>query len=272
MTDMPMPVRATESGAHGSARAGLSEAALVILAQEVVLRLSTWARETAAARRPRVVPDVDALCKALIGLDPGAARHMLLEAHRRGATHQDLCLVYIGEAARRLGEMCEQDRLPHPGMAVAAGRMLCLLRDLRDLAPPGEPRGGRVALFATVPGESHVLGVTMAADLCRKAGWDVDLRLGLTDAALGEVARSGGYPVIGLSAANADRVRALARSVAGLRLAAPRSLILVAGSLVRLEPDIAARVGADGAAFEMDRCRDEMERLFALAPGTVRAR
>ena len=270
MIDMPIPVRAIEGDATGQARAGLSDAALMVLAQEVIVRLARWARDTTAERAaelpPVVPPDLEALCAALIGEDPTLPKQMILDAHARGASHEELCLWHIGEAARYLGEMWDEDRITFREMALAAGRMLHLLRDLRELAPPYAPRGEQCALFATVPGEKHVLGITMAADIFRKDGWDVDLRLDTTEVQLSDMLRRGGYPIVGLSAATPDRLRALARVVVELRLAAPKVLIFVGGNIARLEPDIAVRVGADGAAWEMHRCRQEMNRLHEMLP------
>ncbi|MBS0123371.1 cobalamin B12-binding domain-containing protein [Thetidibacter halocola] len=273
MIDMPIPLRAIDSDAHGQARPGLPEAALVILAQEVILRLARWAAETAPQRKiivpPRVEPDIDSLCAALTGLESMAASRHIMAAHREGATHEELCLYHIGAAATRLGELWEEDRISLRDMALAAGRMLNLLRDLRALAPPFEPRGSRCALFATVPGETHVLGVTMAADIFRDHGWDVDLRLERSERELSEIVRKGAYPIVGLSASSVERVRALARVILELRIVAPKILIFVSGYIAKLEPDIAIRVGADGAAWKMDDCEAEMERLHAMLPGIM---
>ncbi len=269
MIDMPIPVRAIDSDAHGQAPSGLPEAALMVLAQEVILRLARWAQEAAsrrAALSPSVACDIDALCDALTGIDPGAAKVIIMDAHERGASHEELCLYHIGEAARRLGELWDEDRLSYHGMAVAAGRILHLLKDLRDLAPPFDPRGTRSALFATVPGEMHVLGVTMAADLFREDGWEIDLKLDKTEAELSDLVQRGGYAIVGLSASSLDRVRALARVVVELRLISPKILIFVGGYIAKLEPDIAIRVGADGAAWEMERCKGQLEHMHEQLP------
>ncbi len=275
MIDMPIPVRAIESDAHGQARAGLPETALVVLAQEVILRLARWGLDRASAvpeARPVVLPDIETFCAALIGLDPHRARGMIREAHAEGASHEDLCLHHLAPAARRLGKLWAADEISLHNIALAAGRILHLLRDLRDLAPPFQPRGTRSALFATVPGDHHVLGVTMAADIFRGEGWDVDLRLDRSEVELTGIVQRGGYPIVGLSAASLSRLRALAQTIAELRRAAPKILIFVSGHIARVEPDIATRVGADGAAWDIQGCRSEMERLHGLIPALMSAR
>ncbi|MDU8910767.1 cobalamin B12-binding domain-containing protein [Aestuariicoccus sp. MJ-SS9] len=270
MIDTPKPVRAYDNDAHGQGHTGLSEGALIVMAQEVIVRLSRWAQDSGRARTPlapvRQPPDIDALCDALLGQEPAVARHIILDAHAQGASHEELCLFYIAAAAKRLGEMWEEDTISFRDVSVAGGRMLHLLRDLRDLAPPVTPRSDRSALFASVPGEQHILGVTMAADMFRERQWDIDLRIGQSEAQLAQLVRSGGYPIVGLSATSVERVRALTRVVVELRLAAPKLLIFVGGYIAKVEPEIAVRVGADGAGWDMDQCHEEMKRLSRLIP------
>jgi hypothetical protein len=102
----------------------------------------------------------------------------------------------------------------------------------------------------------------MAADILRKKGWHIDLQLGRSEAELCQIVRDGGYPIIGLSASGAERVRSLARTIVELRIAAPRSLIFISGHIVHLEKDIAIRTGADAAALSMDHCVQTLESLY----------
>lgn len=256
--DTPIVVRAIDDDAHGQEQR-LSDASLLVLAQEVITRLSLIARQA----KPDVSSvDLDAFCIALIDPNAEDAKRILRTAQERGASHQVLCLSYIGAAANRLGEWWEQDIIHFSDMAIAAGRMLHMLRDLRRAMPSVPLRGNREALFAAVPGEQHVLGITMAADILRKNGWHIDLQLGRSETDLCKIAHDGGYPIIGLSASGADRVRSLARTIVELRIAAPRSLIFISGNIVALEKDIAIRTGADAAASSMDHCLQVLESLY----------
>lgn len=267
MIDSPIPVHAYDEDGHGAVRNGLSEAALMVMAQEVIVRLAQWAQTSETTEAPRIGPaDLDVFCDALVGSDASGAKTMLMLAYRQGASHEDLCLHHIGAAALRLGERWEEDSISFRAMAVAAGRMLHLLRDLRELAPPVVPRNDRSALFAAVPGEQHVLGVTMAADLFRERQWDIDLRVGQSEEQLVETVRAGAYPIVGLSASNVERVRALTRMVVALRLALPKVFIFVGGHIAEVDEKIAMRVGADGAAHDMERCYKEMARLARMVP------
>ena len=213
MIDMPIPVRAIEGDAQGQLRAGLSQAALIVLAQEVILHLARWSERHAHAADAAPCPaEIQGLADALVSRDPDEARRIVFHARAQGAGHESLCRDHIATAARRLGVMWEDDDVTFSDMAIAAGRILSILRELREMAPPFEPRGGRCALIATVPGELHSIGATMAADMLRNKGWDVDLRMGQSETDLARTLRGGGYPIVGLSASTPERIRALARA------------------------------------------------------------
>ncbi|OSQ53210.1 cobalamin B12-binding domain-containing protein [Marivita geojedonensis] len=255
--DAPILIRAIDDDAHGQVR-GLSDAALLVLAQEVIHRLSNLSRDGGPSSRI----DLDGFCMALIEPKAEEAKLRLLRAHENGASHRDLCVDYIGAAAKRLGEWWDEDIITFGDMAVAAGRMLHFLRDLRDLAPAFVQRGSREALFASVPGEQHILGVTMAADLMRDKGWKIDLQINQSIEQLCQRVRDNNVMIIGLSATNAERIRSLAASVVELRLAAPHARILIGGHIVEVEPDIALRTGADAASPTVDAAFDDLERLY----------
>ncbi|MFZ5964464.1 cobalamin B12-binding domain-containing protein [Thalassococcus sp. BH17M4-6] len=273
MTDQPTSTERHQSVVDGDAGQSLPEALLFDLAKEVISHLTDWSRRPTVARidpvRLRVVPNIDVLCRALVGRDADAPRRIILDAHENGASHEEICLGYIAPAAYRLGEMWEEDEVTFADMAVATGRLLVLLRTLRELVTPAPQRGARCALIATVPDETHSIGATMAADLLRDRGWDIDLRLGKTESELVDLLRRGGYPIIGLSAATPERVRGVARTVVELRLMAPNVLILISGGLAAIDRHIADRVGADAAAHGMENALEEMERLYAMLPASV---
>ena len=264
--DAPILIRSIDDDSHGQVRR-LSDAALLVLAQEVILRLSNLSRDYP----PGSKVDLDGFCMALIEPKPEEAKLILLRAHENGASHRELCVDYIGAAARKLGEWWDDDIITFGDMAVAAGRMLHFLRDLRELVPKTPQRGSREAMFATVPGEQHILGVTMAADLMRDKGWKIDLQINQSIEDLCAHAIKNDYRIIGLSATNADRIRSLAAAVVELRLAAPYAYIFIGGHIVEVEPDIAIRTGADAAAASLDDAIEALERMYQAIYGTGQA-
>jgi methylmalonyl-CoA mutase cobalamin-binding subunit len=139
-------------------------------------------------------------------------------------------------------------------MSVAAGRIFEIMRHLRKTIPPPRHVIGpeRQALFATVPGDQHTMGVTMAADLFRNRGWEIDLRVGYEHEELMAAVADRVYRVIGLSVGGVPGILALARCVVAFRITHPGARIFVSGALVHEMPEIGALVGADGVAVDWE--------------------
>lgn len=200
-------------------------------ARQVVTRLAA----TLAGRRPaspnHISPEsVAAFCDLLLQPDQNRRALAFVMARRtEGATIEDIYLGYIGPAARLLGERWETDTLTAFQVTLGAGTLYALMRSLRNAstANPSQETG-RSALFASVPGEQHGIGVTVAADMFRQAGWDIDLQLGLDHSGLVDHVARTRPGVIGLSLSTADRLPELVQTVLGLRLVVPHAVIGVA--------------------------------------------
>lgn len=171
-----------------------------------------------------------AFCDALVMPDAGAALAFIESRRAEGFTRQDVYLGYIAAAARRLGEGWDEDRLSFVEVTYGTGHLYALLRALRAGRPaasaPVDAR--KCALFATVPGEDHAIGITVAADLFRDEGWEIDLRTDTDhDALLAHVEAT--HPqIVGLSLSSDRRLDALVRLVVGLRIHLPQAIIGVA--------------------------------------------
>lgn len=250
--------------------------AVQALASEVIARLSQRAAQPEAAvvqvTEGRVDPAMDArieaLCSALTADDDRDATEIVMEAHAAGAAVETLYLGYLAEAARRLGTWWEEDRVSSVEVVIGAGRIYAIMRGLRRLFGPGPARGARYrAMFASVPGETHMLGVAMAADLLTMHGWEIDLRAGLTHDALVAEIGSAAYPIIGLSASSTRMLFPLARLIVALRVSNPGAWIMVSGPVVAQEPEVAHLVDADAAARDFSEAETMMEDFLAAMKG-----
>lgn len=233
----------------------LPPAALRVLAREVILRVSRG--ESTHPQAPTDRPSnaaIELLCDALLsGQDMAAAE--LVHAERRGGMAADTIYHhYIAEAVRRLGERWERDVTSAAQVILGAGRVYAILRDLRAVflterltAPPGAE-----AVFASVPGEVHGIGATIAADALRRKGWDIALRLGLDHNALVEEIARMQPTMVGLSASLPDKTFAIARLIVALRVRCPQVWVLIGGPIVAHDPEIATLVDADAAAADIE--------------------
>jgi methanogenic corrinoid protein MtbC1 len=205
--------------------------AVEALAGDVLRRLAGGARGAgpfaAAAIRDE---DIEAFCAVLIRPGPEAALRYIEARRAEGVTRMGVYLGYICAAARRLGAGWERDEYSFLDVTTGTGHLYALMRALRAERPPGSAPfdARRHALFATVPGEDHSIGITVAADMFRERGWEIDLVTGADhDSLIAQVERAA-PAVIGLSLSTEARFGALARLVVAMRLAAPDAIIGVA--------------------------------------------
>ena len=231
--------------------ASLPTASVSGLAQEVLARMARRA-EDARARDDQMT---SALCRALLGPDESAAK-VLLRARVLGGGRVDaLYLDHLAGAARALGRMWESDAVSSAQVTIAAGRIYALMRGLSARLTPPCPDCPRRAIFAAVPGERHGLGVAMAADLMRREGWLIDVKVGRDHEELVREIADSDLRLLGLSAACSASLEPLIRLVAAVRISRPDMHILLAGPLVERIPDIAALSDVDVAAADFETAR-----------------
>jgi MerR family transcriptional regulator, light-induced transcriptional regulator len=169
---LPQPVRQAQVFMERRGQQ-LSATALRVLAREVILRVSRIeAPVVPVAVRP-ATSEIDALCDALLSHDDEAGAEMVRTARMAGMPADVLYHAYIAEAARRMGQRWDRDEASAAEVILGAGRVYVILRELRTVflaehlvAPPGAE-----AIFASVPGEVHAIGATIAADTLRRKGW-----------------------------------------------------------------------------------------------------
>lgn len=253
------------AGILDRSRRQLPPEAMIGFAREIVTRVA----EVVALRAQDDGVQIDAdriaeFCDLLLQPDqPRTALGYIVRRRDAGASLRDVYLGYIGQSAALLGERWENDELTPLQVTIGAGTLYALMRALRRdgaQGPVGDPR--RAALFATVPGEQHGLGITVAADLFRDAGWEIDLQLGLGHAALVDRARRARPDIVGLSLSGADRLADLARLVVALRLVVPGALLGVAPGSLSAE-DVDAVVDVDVIFGDAPSAIAQLERHIA---------
>lgn len=251
------------SQGFASLKACLPESALNELAREVIARLAsqqTKARKLSAGLSEHAI---DELSHALLDQHPSASVSIVTTLREEGATIEEVYLCALAPAARRLGDWWTEDKASFAQVTIGVARIYGIMHGLRGEFPINLDPDRRVAAFAATPGEDHTLGVSMAADLCRKEGWEIDLKLGLDHDELVAELATGDFPIIGLTAGQAKTLPALVRLIVALRVSNPRAQILVAGRFVSGIADTIVLTGADAAATDMPGALEAMERLWA---------
>lgn len=253
--------------------ATLPEAAVRALAREVIGRLDRIKPNYVKIDAAPSITQITELCEALLSSDNDAGHRLAMAARANGMPIETLHLGYIAEAARMLGTRWENDEASVSQVIIGAGRIYGILRTLREmfvsvrLQRPDRYR----AVFASTPGETHTLGVTMAADHLRCKGWQVDIKSGLAHDALVKAISNDDYPVIGLSASTPMMIFPLARLIVALRVTNPAAWIMVGGLIVQEEPHIQSLVDADGVVLDIQSAEAQMEAHMAGAPQILQA-
>lgn len=239
--------------------------ALEGLAREVVSRLADRSRADGAALRRPPDEETERLAGLLVSDAPEAGADYVNRLLQRGADVQEIYLTHLSGAARWLGEMWEADKLSFAEVTVGVSRIYAILRALR----PGFRGSGSVprpyAVFAAVPGETHTLGVSMAADIFRRDGWEIDLKLGRQHEQLMDEIEHSDAQLIGLSASGAHALADLARLVMALRVSRPDAFIMIAGPVVSQAAEAVERIAADAVAADMDTAQRKMRLLADIA-------
>jgi MerR family transcriptional regulator, light-induced transcriptional regulator len=232
----------------------LPQDAISNLAREVVRRLAfRMPRHENVADLP-TQSEIDLLCAALLSGDDRAADQFILAARRDGVDVGAISRGYVAGAARKLGQMWDDDRISFIDVTLACGKIYGIIRGLRHVLAPQivQGRETRPALFALVPGETHTLGIEIATDHFRRDGWDVDMLMGLDHDAMVAEADLRHYEAIVL-VANSDRMlEPLTRLSLALRITQPLAHIIVAGGILDHHPDILRLVGAEGVMADLD--------------------
>lgn len=233
---------------------------------DIVQRLTALVPDTPANDRAAIASDsLMAFCDALVQPQPDASLKFAAELRAEGMTRHDIYLHYFAAAARALGDGWDVNRFSLTEVTIATGHLYALMRALRIEGEAARPAFDmrKCALFAAVPGESHSIGLTIAADLFRDAGWEIDLQIATDHTDLVKRAERNQPGVVGLSLSTRARLPALARLVVALRLALPHAILGVAPAADLDAAEIDTLLDVDLVLRDADTARADLERLIA---------
>lgn len=248
-------------------RDAFAQDAVEALATDIMRRLASARSKDPTFETPEISEEsIDAFCQTLIQSSPAAALQFIEDRRTEGVTRQGVYLGYIIAAARSLGRGWEEDRFSFLEVTYGTGHLYALMRALRAETSAARPAfdGRRCALFATVPGEEHGIGITVAADLFREAGWEIDLRTGTDHDDLVAHIEIAQPHIIGLSLSTEQRMDALVRLVVAIRIATPSAIIGVAPATNVDAARLHELVDIDLVFGEAPSACRELERLIRL--------
>ncbi|KIN75499.1 cobalamin B12-binding domain-containing protein [Sulfitobacter guttiformis] len=248
----------------GTLKEKLPQDAFAALAREVIRRLSD--HPVAASGSVSFPSDakIDELARALIepGAEPGI--EFIERVRAQGASVETVYIAYLAEAAKTLGEWWEDDLVSFAEVTAATGHIYAVMRGLKPMFRASATiRTQPNAFFTAIPGETHLLGVSMAADLFRKQGWDIALKRELDHDGIVQYAATSGVALIGLSAGGEHALIPLARLVVGLRISVPDAAIMVSGAILGTSYDAVKSLGIDILPVSMDDAIEQAQAIWA---------
>ena len=231
------------------------------------------ARQESAPTRKQTAPtaaDVDELARLLLQHDGAVAKAYVDTVRQRGAGLEALCLELLAPAARRLGDLWDDDLCTFMQVTVGLCRLHGVLRELNpSFRTPGfaDSRDhGRRALLMPTPGEQHTFGLLMVGEFMRRAGWEVWTDFPGTQRELTAIVSGHWFAVAGLSLGSELRLDHLTAAIKALRRESrnPSIGIIVGGPIFIKNPEYVGRVGADTMAADARQATERADSVYSL--------
>lgn len=203
------------------------------LARAALSRLAQARRAEETAPPAVSEADLQRFAGHLVDNDIEAATACVEALRRQGAGYQQIADGLFAETARWLGACWDRDVLSWLDVSLGISALLRVNSALRDACT----RQCRVckcdALFATLPNQSHTLGIILAAEAFRQQHLDVELMLGASAGDIVDAADRRGVDFVGLTVGSDDRLKDIVPLAMRLK-ALPRAPgILVGGSAAK---------------------------------------
>ena len=206
---------------------------------------------TPAAAPRRFATRATELARLLIAADPGAAFDSLDALHARAGSIAALCATLFEPAARALGDLWQADDCSEFEVTLGLWRLQTAMRRTDAGAMPAAAARMPSVLVAPQPGEPHMFGAALDAEMLWRAGWNAQCEQPATDDALQGLLAGTWFDALDLSLSAAFRrehwLPRMAVSIALARRASRNpALVVVVGGRVFADPvGAGAQVGAD---------------------------
>ena len=193
------------------------------------------------------------------------AHHMVEDLLSGGASPEALMLTLLAPAARHLGVLWDTESADFIGVTVGLSYLQGFAHNLSgesaDLGTNGA--GGRRILLVSLPGEQHVFGTQIVAEMLRRARWDVWDAPGATEEDILSLVKTEWFAFVGVSIGAPEQLEALAALIRRVRRSSlHRGIrVMVGGRPFEGHPDRVTQVGADATAIDAREAVDQAERL-----------
>lgn len=233
----------------------LSRAALSELIATVIVPRLCAARAVPGVRPPSLSATLASL---LIAVDASSAFALVQAALDRYVSLGNLATDLLEPAARDLGDLWQSDDCTEIEVTLGLSRLQAIAREFGLGVERLTARDAPVVLVAPQPGEAHMLGAVLDAEMLWHAGWNPRVDFPPNSGALDTLVASTWIDALDLSLSTSfqrdHRLAQVQKTIASARLASlnPALVVVVSGrvfsDLARLGESAATgrRIGADG--------------------------
>ncbi|HEX7720105.1 MAG TPA: cobalamin B12-binding domain-containing protein [Woeseiaceae bacterium] len=223
---------------------------------EIIPRLMLAFDSGAATDTPQdmaAVDTVDEFVRLLLAHDASVATRFVNQLRAGGTPLPVIYLELLAPAARRLGQLWEEDYCSFTDVTVGVCRMhqvLLAFSPCFRAATADDGDKNKTAMFLPVPGEQHTFGLFMVVEFFRRAGWNVWSGAPSAVDEVRALVRAQYFAVVGFSLSAERHLGRLTECIADLRRCSANAevRVLVGGRLFIDQPGLIAEVGADAAA------------------------
>lgn len=212
---------------------------------------------TVAAAAGRILDDdeVEEFVRVIRGLTEAGLDGYIAGLLEDGTKPEAIYLDLMAPAARRLGELWEEDACSFMEVSLSLGRMQRVLRRLEGqfLSMTTDDLGdGRRILLTGLSGEQHTLGLILVAEFFIRDGWSVEVGTPFGESDPVSRLAEEWYDVVGFTLACDVHLDRLTREIRRARqVSRNRNLrVLVGGPPFVEDPALGRKVGADGSAVD----------------------
>ena len=181
----------------------------------------------------------------------------------KGTPLATLYLDLLAPAARKLGEMWEEDEVSFSDVTIGVCRMHQVLLEFSRCFDATSRDSGdiRNALIAPSPGEQHTFGLFMVMEFLRRDGWTCYSGTPATNRDFVKLAESQDFELIGLSVSADRHLDDTRKLIAELRRIS-NAKIVVGGRCFLDRPELAEDLGADAMATDGREALRVVDRLI----------
>ncbi len=206
---------------------------------------------------------IDKFCERLTRTPVVPSEKLLKQMMRLGNDMRDVYLHVLPQAARRFGELWDENRISYASVQLAMFRIEGFL----ELVPPPAvtiiTQTTRQAVVACVPGDVHTLGAKIAADLLRAKGWDIELKSKSTYSKLMVDIDQSPASVLALSIGSDTAISVLQKIVNTTRVIRPDIKMIVCGALVSEDPATFSNFQVDGVFADYEEAEHFLDQLWS---------